>query len=50
MPVLTFAFLQGLALDAMVMPGRAEIDQALDIWRQLAELTMTSAGGSPYAT
>jgi AcrR family transcriptional regulator len=50
MPVLTFAFLQGLALDAMVLPGRAEIDQALDIWRQLAELTMSSAGGSPHAT
>jgi AcrR family transcriptional regulator len=44
MPVLTFAFLQGLALDAMVLPGRAEIDQALDIWRQLAELTMPSGG------
>jgi AcrR family transcriptional regulator len=49
MPVLTFAFLQGLALDAMVLPGRAEINQALDIWRQLAELTM-SAGGNPHAT
>jgi hypothetical protein len=48
MPVLTFAFLQGLALDAMVLPGRPEIEQSLDIWRQLAELTMPS-GGKPHA-
>jgi AcrR family transcriptional regulator len=44
MPVLTFAFLQGLALDAMVLPGRPEIDQALEIWRQLAQLTMPTGG------
>jgi AcrR family transcriptional regulator len=50
MPVLTFAFLQGLALDAMVMPGRPEIEQSLDIWRQLAELTMPSGGKSHAAT
>jgi AcrR family transcriptional regulator len=49
MPVLTFAFLQGLALDAMVLPGRPEIEQSLDIWRQLAELTMAS-GGNHAAT
>jgi AcrR family transcriptional regulator len=40
-PVLTFAFLQGLALDAMVLPGRGEIDGALDLWRQFATLTMS---------
>jgi len=48
-PVLTFAFLQGLALDAMVLPGRPEIDAALEIWRSLAQLTMPT-GGSPDAT
>ena len=48
-PVLTFAFLQGLALDAMVLPGRPEIDEALEIWRSLAQLTMPT-GGNPNAT
>ena len=50
MPVLTFAFLQGLALDAMVLPGRPEIDRALEIWRALAQLTMTTSGGPSHAT
>jgi AcrR family transcriptional regulator len=49
MPVLTFAFLQGLALDAMVLPGRREIDEALEIWRKLAQLTMAGAGGNNHA-
>jgi AcrR family transcriptional regulator len=50
MPVMTFAFLQGLALDAMVMPAREEIARALEIWRQLSELTMAGAGGNGHAT
>jgi AcrR family transcriptional regulator len=50
MPTLTFAFLQGLALDAMVLPGRPEIDEALEIWRRLAGLTMPSVGGHRHAT
>jgi len=49
-PMMTFAFLQGLALDAMVLPGRPEIDRALEIWRQLAEVTMPKSGGHDDAT
>jgi AcrR family transcriptional regulator len=45
LPVLTFAFLQGLAIDAMVLPGRNEIDRALEIWRGLAEMTTSGAVG-----
>jgi AcrR family transcriptional regulator len=40
-PVLTFAFLQGLALDAMAAPERTEVERALEIWRQLARLLMS---------
>jgi AcrR family transcriptional regulator len=50
MPVMTFAFLQGLALDQMVIPERQEIAAALEIWRQLSELTMNGSGGNPHAT
>jgi AcrR family transcriptional regulator len=50
MPVMTFAFLHGLALDVMVMPAREEIVRALEIWRQLSELTMAGAGGNGHAT
>jgi Na+/H+-dicarboxylate symporter len=49
MPVLTFAFLQGLALDAMASSNRDEIERALEIWRQLARLMMSGAPGSPHA-
>jgi AcrR family transcriptional regulator len=48
-PMMTFAFLQGLALDAMVLPRSEEIERALEIWRQLAELTIPQAEGSPHA-
>jgi hypothetical protein len=33
----------------MVLPGRPEIDQALEIWRQLAQLTMPP-GGNHHAS
>lgn len=49
-PMLTFAFLQGLALDAMMLPGRGEIDRALDLWRQLAELTMSGAAEARHGS
>jgi AcrR family transcriptional regulator len=50
MPGLTFAFLQGLALDAMVLPGRDEIERSVEIWRTLAQLSMRATGGSSHAT
>jgi len=31
-------------------PGRPEIDRALEIWRQLAEVTMPKSGGHDDAT
>jgi len=50
MPSLTFAFLQGLALDAMAGSDRNEIEAALEIWRQLARLMMSGIERSVHAT
>jgi len=50
MPLLTFAFLQGLALDAMVLPRPDETEKALEIWRQFAEVSMPTAERDPHAT
>ena len=49
MPVLTFAFLQGLALDTLAASDRSKVDRALQIWRQLARLMMSGANGRPHA-
>jgi len=50
MPVLTFAFLQGLALDTMAASDRDMVERALEIWRQLARLMMSGVAGSRHAT
>jgi AcrR family transcriptional regulator len=47
-PVLTFAFLQGLALDAMALTDKSQIDRALEIWRRLAEATLSGAVGGSH--
>lgn len=50
MPVLTFAFLQGLAIDAMAGSDRDKIERALDFWRQLARLMMSGGDGGSHAS